>query len=54
MLTLLLMLGFLAVASVVPLDAKVLQTGRLLIFTPLFLFLLLQLLFPLTRAPKKD
>jgi len=51
MLTLVLMLGFLAVGSVVPLDGRVLQIARVLIFTPLFLFLLLQLLFPLTRAP---
>lgn len=54
MLTLLLTLMFLGVAIVVPLDGKVLQAGRVLIFMPLFLFLFLQLLFPLTRAPHKN
>jgi hypothetical protein len=54
MLTFLLSLIFLGVASVVPLDGKVLQAGRVLIFMPLFLYLCLQLLFPLTRAPRQN
>lgn len=50
MLTLLLMLCYLAVAGTVPLDDRVLKLFRLLVFAPLFVFLLLQLLLPLTRT----
>jgi hypothetical protein len=50
MLTLLLMLGYLAVASIVPLDGRILKLLRLAVFAPLFAFLLMQLLLPLTRT----
>ena len=50
MLTLLLMLCYLAVAGMVPWDDRVLKLFRLLVFAPLFVFLLLQLLLPLTRT----
>jgi hypothetical protein len=49
-LTLLLMLGYLAMASVAPLDPRILKVLRVLVFAPLFVFLLLQLLLPLTRT----
>lgn len=51
--TLFLMLLFLMVASVVPLNGTLLNLGRALVFAPLFLFLLAQVLLPLTRpAPR--
>lgn len=50
LLTLLLMLGYLAVAGMAPLDDRLLRLFRLLVFAPLFVFLLLQLLLPLTRT----
>lgn len=52
-LTLLLMVAFLMVASVVPLHGTLLAIGRAAVFTPLFAFLLAQLLLPLTRSAKK-
>lgn len=48
--TLFLMLAFLMVASVVPLNGTLLNIGRTLVFAPLFIFLLAQALLPLTRA----
>lgn len=48
--TLFLMLGFLMIASIVPLNGTLLNIGRVLVFAPLFLFLLAQVLLPLTRA----
>jgi hypothetical protein len=50
--TLVLMLAYLAVASVVPLNGTLLVVLRTLVFAPLVLFLIAQLLLPLTRAAK--
>ncbi len=52
--TLFLMLGFLMVASVVPLNGTLLNIGRTLVFAPLFIFLLAQALLPLTRAAPRS
>lgn len=52
-LTLFLMVAFLMVASVVPLHGTLLAIGRAAVFTPVFVFLLAQLLLPLTRSAKK-
>ena len=52
LLTLTLMLGYLALASVVPLSGWMLKLLRVLIFAPLFGFLVMQLLLPLTRPAK--
>ncbi len=54
LLTLLLMLGYLAVAGMAPLDDRLLRLFRLLVFAPLFVFLLLQLLLPLTRTGHQE
>ncbi len=48
--TLFLMLAFLMVASVVPMNRTVLNIGRVMVFAPVFVFLLAQVLLPLTRA----
>lgn len=53
-LTLLLMVSFLIVASVVPLNGTLLALGRIVVFAPLFIFLFAQLLLPLTRSAKKN
>jgi len=53
-LTLLLMVAFLMVASVVPLNGTLLALGRIVVFAPLFIFLFAQLLLPLTRSAKKS
>jgi hypothetical protein len=50
MITLVLMLGYLAVASAFPLETQVLNILRLVVFAPIFVFLLLQFLLPLTRG----
>lgn len=47
--TLALLLGYLALASLVPLPRNVLIVLRVLVFAPLFVFLLAQLLLPLAR-----
>ncbi len=52
--TLFLMLAFLMIASVVPLNGTLLNIGRALVFTPLFVFLLAQVLLPLTRAAPRS
>lgn len=52
--TLVLVLVYLAIASMVPLPAVVLQILRALIFAPLGIFLVLQLLYPLTRPSETD
>ncbi len=54
LLTLFLMVGFLMIASVVPLPGPLLVIGRIAVFAPLFLFLLSQALLPLTRAASKS
>jgi predicted dehydrogenase len=53
LLTLVLMLGYLVLASVAPLDPRILNVLRVLVFAPLFVFLLLQLLLPLTRTAEE-
>jgi len=50
--TLVLMVGYLAIASIVPLNGTLLVALRTLVFAPLVLFLIAQLLLPLTRASK--
>jgi predicted dehydrogenase len=52
LLTLVLMLGYLGLASVAPLSGWILKLLRVLVFAPLFVFLLLQFLLPLTRPAK--
>ncbi len=52
--TLFLMLAFLMVASIVPLNGTLLAIGRAAVFTPLFVFLLAQALLPLTRAAPRS
>jgi hypothetical protein len=52
LLTLLLLLGYLALASTVPLSGGVLHVLRAVVFAPVVLFLLAQLLLPLTRPAK--
>ncbi len=52
LLTLALMLGYLGLAGVAPLSGWMLKLLRVLIFVPLFVFLLLQFLLPLTRPAK--
>ena len=49
LLTLLLMLGYLALGSLIPLEDGWFRLLRLAVFAPLFLFLLMQFLLPLTR-----
>ena len=52
--TLLMMLCFLGIASVVPLPEPVLIGLRVLVFAPLVLFLLAQVLLPLTRPSSNE
>ena len=52
--TFLLVLMYLAVASTVPLPPQVLLVLRTLIFAPLGIFLLLQMLYPLTRPSESE
>ena len=52
--TLLLVLVYLAIASTVPLPRTVLLLLRTLVFAPLGIFLLLQLLYPLTRPTEAE
>lgn len=47
-------LGYLLLAAVVPLPEAVLRTLRILVFAPLFLFLLAQFLLPLTRSAQRS
>lgn len=47
-------LGYLLLAAVVPLPEPVLRVLRVLVFAPLFLFLLAQLLLPLTRSAQRE
>lgn len=49
LLTLLLLMGYLMVASTVPLSAGVLRVLRVLVFAPLLVYLAAQLLLPLSR-----
>ena len=51
--TLFLMLGYLGIASVIPLPQNVLVVLRVFVFGPLIIFLIAQLLLPLTR-PSTD
>jgi predicted dehydrogenase len=53
-LTLLLMLCFLGIASVVPLPQPVLKVLRLMVFAPLAFFLIAQVLLPLTRPSSNE
>jgi len=54
MATLVLVLVYLAIASTVPLPTAILNLLRGLVFAPLGLFLLLQLLYPLTRPTEAE
>lgn len=52
--TLLLLLAYLAIAAAVPLPSGVLLVLRALVFAPLVIFLIVQLLLPLSRVPGKS
>ena len=52
--TLVLMLGYLAIASVIPLNGTLLIVLRMLVFAPLVLFLLAQLLLPLSLTSPEN
>ncbi|GIX05249.1 MAG: hypothetical protein KatS3mg114_1118 [Planctomycetaceae bacterium] len=54
LLTLFLMFVYLLIAAALPVPESWLRLGRLLVFSPLVLFLLVQLLLPLARGPQSS